>query len=149
MNTAILYYSIHHENTKKIARALSEPIGADLFDIAIDTPGDLEHYDLVGFGSGIYFLRHSALLVRLAEHLKPTYGKKAFIFSTRGWGPPFLYHALLRRSLKTRGFSIVGEYSCKGLDTYGLLKVVRGINKGRPNEKNLERAALFALSITG
>ena len=85
MNTAILYHSIHHGNTQKIAHALAEPLGADLYDIAIDTPGDLESYDLVGFGSGIYFLRHSARLVRLAESLKPAHRKKAFIFSISPW----------------------------------------------------------------
>jgi flavodoxin len=145
MNTAILYHSIHHGNTRKVAHALAEPLGADLYDIADKPPCELEHYNLIGFGSGIYFLRHSDRLMRLAQSLKPLYGKKAFIFSTRGWGPLFLYHMLLRRTLKASGFGIVGEFSCKGLDTYGLLKVIGGINRRRPNEKDLERAAHFAL----
>ena len=149
MNTAILYHSTHHGNTKKAALALAETLGADLYDIADHPPGDLEQYDLVGFGSGIYFLRHSIRLVRLADRMKPSRGKKAFIFSTRGGGPPFIYHMLLRGTLKTRGFSIVGEYSCKGFDTYGLLQYIGGINRGRPNRKDLERAVSFALSVSG
>ncbi|MBN2323789.1 MAG: flavodoxin family protein [Spirochaetes bacterium] len=168
MNTAILYHSIHHGNTKKAAGAMKEPLKADLFDIAKRPVGDLDRYDLdrydlVGFGSGIYFMRHSSRLLRLAKGLKPTAGspagspagptagptalKKAFIFSTRGLGPPFLYHIPLRRILKARGFVIIGEYSCKGIDTYGLLTVVGGINRYRPNQKDLEKAARFARQL--
>jgi flavodoxin len=46
--------------------------------------------------------------------------------------------------LVNRGFSIAGEFSCKGWDTVGPLKLFGGINKGRPNEGDLEGARVFA-----
>jgi len=38
----------------------------------------------------------------------------------------------------------VGEFSCRGWDTNGWLEKIGGINKGHPNEKDLERARRFA-----
>ena len=54
MKTLICYASVHHGNPKKIAKAMAEAIGAELV-----TPNDaktknIEEYDLIGFGSGIY-----------------------------------------------------------------------------------------------
>jgi flavodoxin len=46
-----------------------------------------------------------------------------------------------------RGFSITGEFSCKGWDTVGPLKLFGGINKGRPNEDDLEEARVFARGL--
>jgi len=43
-----------------------------------------------------------------------------------------------------RGFTIAGEFSCRGWDTFGLLKLIGGINKGRPDEQDLKRAEDFA-----
>jgi len=50
----------------------------------------------------------------------------------------------LRKKLIEKGFNIVGEFSCKGFDTFGMLKYIGGINKNRPNEKDLEKAKSFA-----
>ena len=38
---------------------------------------------------------------------------------------------------------IIGKFSCKGYDTYGPFKLVGGIAKGHPNEKDLEAAVDF------
>jgi hypothetical protein len=43
-----------------------------------------------------------------------------------------------------KGFTIIGEFSCKGFNTFGPLKLVGGINKGRPNESDLNKAENFA-----
>ncbi len=47
--------------------------------------------------------------------------------------------------LKT--FEIIGEFSCLGLDTIGPLKLVGGINKGHPDEKDLDDARKFAIGL--
>ena len=38
---------------------------------------------------------------------------------------------------------VLGEFSCKGYDTFGPFKLVGGIAKGRPNERDLEQARTF------
>ena len=42
---------------------------------------------------------------------------------------------------------IVGEFDCRGFDTFGLLKVIGGISKGKPNEKDIEKAENFAINL--
>jgi flavodoxin len=42
---------------------------------------------------------------------------------------------------------MVGEFHCKGWDTYGPLKLVGGHNKGQPNEEDLKNAEIFAESV--
>lgn len=107
----------------------------------------IDQYDLVGWGSGIYFARHSEKLREIAGRLavRP---RKAFIFSTAGL--PFLswwFHAALRGVLRYRGCEIVGDFCCGGWDTVGPLKWLGGIERSHPNAKDLERAEDFARSV--
>ncbi|WP_461866274.1 NADPH-dependent FMN reductase family protein [Thermococcus sp.] len=97
---------------------------------------------MIGFGSGTYWWRHHWALLKLVEDLPRMEGKKAFIFSTAGM--PWYNHRALKRELKEKGFQIVGEFSCRGWDTNGWLAKIGGINKGHPNEKDLERVRRFA-----
>jgi len=143
MKTLIIYDSLTG-NTEKIARVMAKALKARLVKLNKANAKEISKYDLVGFGSGIYAMRHSKNLLRFAEKL-PTTDKNAFIFSTAG-SPSlkFIGHFALRRRLKAKGFRIIGEFSCKGLDKFGPLKLVGGINKGRPNAKDLKNAEKFA-----
>ena len=42
-----------------------------------------------------------------------------------------------------RGCAVLGTFGCKGYDTFGPFKLVGGLAKGRPNEKDLEKARAF------
>jgi len=58
MKTLIIYNSTHHGNTKKIAKVMTEILNAELVksdEVDITT---LSKYDLIGFGSGIYYGKH-------------------------------------------------------------------------------------------
>ena len=55
MNTVIIYASTHHGNTKKIVEKMAEVLSADLVDITKNKNPDITAYDVIGFGSGIYF----------------------------------------------------------------------------------------------
>ena len=152
MKTLLIYISIHHGNTEKIAKVMSEVFDVKLLkfdEVSIDM---LSEYDLVGFGSGIYFFKHHKALLNLAENL-PYLNKKVFVFSTRGIGPVWFYHRTLKKKLLKKGFNIVGEFSCKGFDTHlfdkyiPFLKFIGGLNKGRPNKRDLEKARDFAKTL--
>jgi flavodoxin len=89
--TVILCDSVHHQNTAKIAQAIAEPLAAAVLEPEHATPIQLDQYDLIGFGSGVYFGRlHPALfawLDKLPDKLPAeanTSNKPAFIFSTSG-----------------------------------------------------------------
>lgn len=147
LDCLIVYTSIHHGNTKRIATAMAEEIDATLKPIVETSVDDIAGADLVGFGSGIYFWRHHRDLLRLADELPGMPGKRAFLFSTSGIGPGWLWHRSLRCRLRRKGFTIVDEYACRGHDTYGLLRLIGGIHKNRPNDGDLAQAQRFAAQL--
>lgn len=146
MKALIIYVSIHHGNTKKIAQAMAETLHAELLQPRDVDVTALAGYDLIGFGAGIYFGKHHKSLVQFVDSL-PVLNTKAFIFSTRGSSRLGSAHRLLKDKLKSKGFRIVGEYSCRGFDTFGLLKLVGGVAKGRPNENDMSEARAFTTTL--
>ena len=80
----ILYFSFHHKNTEKIAKAMAEVLGADLLEVTKANPEMILNCDLIGFGSGIYAFSHHKALFEFLEKLNLKQKKKAFIFSTSG-----------------------------------------------------------------
>jgi flavodoxin len=145
--TLLICFSSHHGNTRRVADAMAEEIGATILTPEQVRPEQIDDYELVGWGSGIYFGRNADSLIRLATSL-PNQPRQAFIFSTAGL--PFLrwwFHASLRSTLKSRGCAVVGEFSCRGWDTVGPLAWIGGIDRNHPNEKDLKRARSFVRSL--
>ena len=150
MKALIIYVSVHHGNTEKVARAMANILDAALLQGKQVDASMLEQYDLIGFGSGIYFGRHHESLLDLVDKLPTLRNKKAFIYSTSGLRKIRFFHDFdkpLEKRLQRKGFDIIGEFSCRGLDTYRATKLVGGINKGRPNAKDLRQAEDFAKKI--
>ena len=149
MKTLVICFSYHHENTAKIASVFAKTLGAEIKTPLEVNPNDLSEYDLTGFGSGIYFGKHGKVLLDLADKLPQMTNKKAFIFSTSGQTGNVVskFHQYLREKLRSKGFDIVGEFNCAGFDTFGPLRLVGGIKKGRPNEEDLEKAEAFAKNL--
>lgn len=152
MDSVIILFSYHHGNTRTVAEEIAEVLDSEVRSPQVVDPEQLSGYDLVGFGSGIYDYKHHRLLLKLADELPKVEGKKAFIFSTSGvridsriFGHiSRKFHDELREKLQSKGYEIVGEFNCKGLDTNSFLKYFGGINKGHPNEQDLREAKEFA-----
>ena len=152
MKTIICFVSTHHGNTRRIADAMAHTLDADVLDLATEDEEDptiLDDYDLIGLGSGIYALRHHPRLLHFAARLPSSESGAVFLFSTRGFGPAGPYHLSLRRKVRNLGYRVVGEFSCLGYDTFGPLSIIGGINRGRPNDGDLERAMAFARCLSG
>lgn len=146
----VMYISIHHGNTEKVAEIIAVHLGADLLRVGEADAGKLGQYDLIGFGSGVYFGKHHRTLLDFVGTLPVLRNKKAFIFSTSGLRRIRFVHDFskpLRAKLQHKGFDIVGEFSCRGLDTFGATIIVGGINRGRPNEEDLKQAEDFARAL--
>ena len=129
---------------------MANALGADLLQVQQADANVLEQYDLIGFGSGIYFGKHHKSLFDFVDRLPAMKNKKAFIFSTSGLRKiPFIhdFDKPLREKLQRKGFDIIGEFSCRGLDTYRATKLVGGINKGRPDARDFEQAQDFARAL--
>lgn len=159
MKSLLVLYSYHHNNTAKIASVFARVLGAQIKTPQQTDPGELQGYGLVGFGSGIYSSNVHGDLLSLAGRLPQAASGKAFIFSTSG-APAFFdrygsyratyareCHTPLRERLKSRGYTIVGEFGCAGHNTNSFLKLFGGINKGRPNAEDLKNAEEFALNL--
>jgi hypothetical protein len=99
----------------------------------------------VGFGSGIYGTKHHEVLLDMADKLPEVDRRKAFIFSTStNLEPLSKTHSLLREKLQSKGYTIVDEFTCAGFNTNSFTRYFGGINKGRPNAKDLDLAEEFA-----
>jgi flavodoxin len=150
LKALIIYISVHHGNTEKVAKVMANILDATLLQVKQADANMLEQYDLIGFGSGIYFGKHHESLLDFVDKLPVLTNKKVFIFSTSGLRKiPFVHNfdKPLRKKLQRKGFDIIGEFSCRGLDTYRATKLVGGVNKGRPNAEDLRKAEDFASGL--
>jgi flavodoxin len=149
MKSLIIVHSYHHKNTEKIAQTIAPILGAEIKILDNMSPDAGLDYDLVGFGSGVYFGKLYKDLLEFADKLPQVNGKNAFIFSTSGRAGKSAadFHKALRSKLSSKGYTILGEFSCPGFDTFGLLKIAGGIKKGRPNKDDLKQAETFAQSM--
>lgn len=149
--TLVICKSSHHQNTQRVASVIADVLKADLCTPASVSSEVLRDYDLIGFGSGIYFGRFDSSLRAWIQHLPDSTSedlRNAFIFSTSGlsflWR---LWHWPLRRLLTRKGFKVIREFHCSGLDTVGPLRFVGGLNRQHPTKRDLENAATFARAL--
>jgi flavodoxin len=166
MKPLLVLFSYHHNNTEKIANVIAKVLDAQIRMPNQITSEELQEYDLIGFGSGIYDNKHHQSLLDLADRLPLVTNRKAFIFSTNGspgigqnnmvrdnktGSDPEPYathvHRPLREKLKSKGYTIIDEFACQGLNTNSFLKLFGGINKGRPNDEDLRHAEEFARGL--
>ena len=139
MKTAIIYYSAHHGNTRKLVEAVAQGRDVTLIDALTAKSTDLSGYDLVGFASGIYFGKFHQSVVEFAENNLPQ-GKKVFFLSTYGGSNGT---RAIEKAVKVKDARIVGGFGCKGYDTFGPFRLVGGIAKGHPDEADLKNARDF------
>ncbi len=146
MKAIIIYSSIHHGNTEKVGRKMAKVLNANIMDVKDVDIHDLDDYDVIGFGSGIYYGKFHRNMMNLIDGLPNLSDKKAFVFSTSGQGKE-KYNNSIEERLKEKGFDVLGSFTCKGYDTFGPLKLVGGIGKDRPNDDDLNKAKEFAEKI--
>ncbi|MGJ6124330.1 flavodoxin family protein [Mycolicibacterium sp. Y3] len=149
MKSLVICVSVSNGSTRRVADRMAEVLGAEVLEPEAVDVETLRDYDLVGFGSGIYFMAVHPRLWRLIRRLPRGNGIHAFTFFTSG-GPelPLLgYRRAVHRRLTSKGFEVLDSFSCRGLDTVGPLRWVGGVNKGRPNKADLDRAAAFATQL--
>lgn len=146
MKKLIIYSSVHHGNTEKIAKAMGTAIKADVIKAEDFDVNTIENYSLIGFGSGIYGGKMHKTMLKLVDTLPMVSNKKAYVFSTSGMGKTD-YNNGLSGILADKGFIIEGTFACKGFDTFGPFKLVGGIAKGRPNDEDILNAKNFVLKF--
>lgn len=141
MKTAIIYYSKHHKNTKKLLDAVKKDNDITLIDAAKDNGTDLGGYDLIGFASGIYYSKFHKSVIKYAENNLPN-EKKVFFVYTYGVKKEGYTNAI-RKTVQKKFCDIVGEFGCLGFNTFGPFKLVGGIAKGHPNKNECDAMVEF------
>ena len=150
MQSLLVLYSYHHKNTEKVANTFSKVLDAQIKTPQQTDPKELQEYDLIGFGAGIDGGKHYQPLLNFADRLTPVNQKNSFIFSTAaltGEKKREEDHSTLRKKLESKGYKIVDEFQCKGFNTNSFMRFFGGMNRGRPNEKDLKNAEDFAQKL--
>lgn len=147
MKTLIIVESKHCGNTRKVAEAMAQEVPGT---VVTDTKGVnnycLHDFDLVGFGSGIYAGNFDKRILRLVNSLSDN-PAKAFVFSTSGGGDTS-YNQKLIKLLEAKNKTVVGDFTCKGLDKFFILRLTGGVNKGCPTDEDLQNAGKFLQKLT-
>lgn len=146
MKTVIICRSAHKGCTAKIAGPMSEILEAEMFKPEDVSQEDIENFDVVGFGSGIYAGKFHRSMLSFVKGMREVKDKKAFVFSTSGEGGD-RYNKPFKTLLLSKGFVVIGSFACKGFTTFGPLRLIGGINKGRPNKSDIESARDFAAGL--
>jgi len=147
MKTAIIYYSKHHGNTRKLLDAIKENSSDEITLIdatAIKSP-DLSDYDRIGFASGIYYSKFEKRVLTFAKEHLPQ-GKNVFFVYTYG-AEKKGYTNAIREAIADKNANILGEYGCFGFNTFGPFKLIGGIAKSHPTTDEINDAVQFYNSL--
>ena len=144
MKTAVCYYSRHHGNTLKVLEAMGPDI--DLIDVTSRMAAHLEDYDCIGFASGIYYSKFHETVLDFARQYLPQDKDVFFVYTCGSMRKG--YPSAIAEVAAARGSRILGEYGCRGFDTFGPFKLIGGIAKGHPNSGELEKARIFCQSLS-
>ncbi|MEN6518132.1 MAG: flavodoxin domain-containing protein [Methanospirillum sp.] len=111
MKTLIVYVSYHRMNTDRVDRAMAEATGATVVPVDEVVSEDLDAFELIGFGSGIYDGRHHGDLFALVGRM-PAADRAVFVFSTSSGASPE-HHRALKDALEAKWRRIAGEFQCR------------------------------------
>ena len=136
-------------NTQRIAEEMAGVLDARVVTPEAVTDGEIEAADLVGWGSGIYWMSFARELVDRIDRLDSRPRGRSFVFATSGLPetPLRRYTRSLTGLLSERGFESAGVYTCRGHDTMGPLALVGGLNRGSPTAADIAGAADFARGL--
>lgn len=141
MKTAVCYYSRHHGNTLKVLQAMAAEGDVELIDVTARQAVRLDDYDCIGFASGIYGFEFQKSVVEFARQYLPQ-GKPVFFVYTYG-GAKGTGAKAVKEIAAGKGCPVLGEFSCKGFDTFGPFKLVGGLAKGHPDDRDLKTPVSF------
>lgn len=141
MKTAVIYYSKHHSNTKKLLDRLCKDNDITLIDALKTDIADLETYDMIGFASGIYYSKFHKMLLKFAEEKMPE-NKQTFFIYTYG-AEKAGYTNAISQAVEKHNAKLLGEFGCYGFNTFGPFKLIGGIAKGHPTGEDISNVLAF------
>ena len=141
----IIYASTHHGNTCRLVQAIADRYSIDTIDATEQQTADLSGYDLIGFASGIDFGKFYEPVEQFLEANLPENKGIFFLYTCARVSQRFTRS--IRAKAAKKNAIVLGEYGCKGFNTYGPWKLLGGINKGHPTAAEMAEAVDFFHSI--
>lgn len=141
----IIYASTHHGSTKKLAEAIAKQYDVHLIDATKQQTVDLSEYNLIGFGSGIDFGKFYGSVEQFLERNLPENKRVFFLYTCAKVSSRFT--EIIKDAARKKGAVILGEYGCRGFNTYGPWKMIGGMNKDHPSAEELQGAVRFFESL--
>ena len=141
MNTILIYESTHHGNTKKLVDAVAEKYGIRTATVEEASGMELGEYDRIGIASGVAFGKFYGAAEKFAEEKLPE-NKDVFFMYTCG-NDSGKYASSVSAKAKAKNCRVLGIYGCRGFDTFGPFRLVGGIAKGHPTQKEIDGAVAF------
>lgn len=146
----IIYESYHHNNTEKIAFVLAQKMQADLYKTDNVNINNLLNYDIIGFGTGLYFCKPHQKMHPFLDCLPALTGRKFFLFTTSGIINKKYTEGIINKivlKIEEKGLDFIDYFSVKGWDTFGLTALIGGINRGHPDLNDFYEAEIFANTV--
>ena len=145
IKVAIVYSSTHHGNTRKLVEGIANKFEITIIDANCCQRADLSAYDCIGFASGIDFGRFYDSVISFLKKNLPENKRIFFLYTCAKTSRRFT-ETICKEAVKKDSI-ILGEYGCKGYNTYGPWKYLGGMNRNHPNTQDVEGAILFLESI--
>jgi len=137
----IIYASTHQGNTRRLVEAISKKYDIALIDAARQRHADLSEYDLIGFASGIDFGKFYDCVEQFLKENLPEDKRIFFLYTCARVNRRFT--ETMRTEALKKGAVLMGEYGCRGYNTYGPWKLIGGMNKNHPSNDELNGAVRF------
>lgn len=102
-------------------------------------------YELIGFASGIDFGKFYASIENFAKDNLPIHKNVFFLYTCAMNRSGFTDR--IREIAASKDAVILGEYGCRGWNTYGPWKAIGGMNKKHPTEREIAEAVRFFESL--
>lgn len=144
--SVIVYASLHHQNTYQLVAAIAGRHNVDLINAAEIPQADLSEYDLIGFASGIDFGDFYPCVKSFLDENLPENKKVFFLYTCAKTSSRF--SAKVRKAATRKQAVLMGEYGCRGYNTYGPWKLIGGMNRNHPNKTEIQEAVRFYESLT-
>lgn len=133
MKIAVRYYS-RGGNTKKVAEAIAEELGVE----ALDITNKVEDADILFLGASMYAFTIDKNIKEFVGGLTKENTKEIVNFSTSASDTST--HKKVNKCIKDKDIVMNEEH-------FSVFGQFLGMNKGRPNEADLENAKKFARKV--
>ena len=152
MTRCLLVYFSQSGTTAQVAESIASGLRAegyevDLFNINGQQPPDIRGYNVLGFGSPVYYFRPPFSVTNYLKNLPELDGMPAFVFVMHGTYR-FDTGNMIRRALATKGAKEVGYFHAHGHDLFvGYLKEGYLFSPNHPSDTELVEAEAFGHDI--